>query len=102
MGLKNSELLQRSMLFHGLSEEDVSAALEYLRAEEKKYRKGTDIIANYLSNVGLFTGLISSFRKRIIGLLAKLEDLPPNLAENRQNLRISKRGFFVSRNPDFC
>ena len=44
MGLKNSEILQRSMLFHGLSEEDVSAALEYLRAEEKKYRKGTIIL----------------------------------------------------------
>ena len=32
------------MLFKGLSEKDVSAALEYLQAEEKNYRKGTGIL----------------------------------------------------------
>ena len=44
MDFRNSEILQRSMLFKGLSEEDVSAALDFLQAEEKQYRKGTGIL----------------------------------------------------------
>ena len=44
MDYMNSEILQRSMLFHGLRKESVSAALGFLQAEEKKYRKGTDIL----------------------------------------------------------
>lgn len=44
MDVMNSEILQRSMLFKGLSEKDVSASLDFLQAEEKKYRKGTDIL----------------------------------------------------------
>ena len=45
MDFMNSEILQRSMLFHGLHEEDISAALGFLRAEEKKVRR-----ALYLSS----------------------------------------------------
>ena len=44
MDFMNSEILQRSMLFKGLNEKDVSAALDFLQAEEKPYRKGTAIL----------------------------------------------------------
>ena len=44
MDFMNSEILQRSMLFQGLSEKEISAALNFLQAEEKKYRKGTIIL----------------------------------------------------------
>ena len=36
MDFMNSEILQRSMLFQGLSEKEISAALNFLQAEEKK------------------------------------------------------------------
>ena len=44
MDFINSEILQRSMLFKGLSEKDLSEALVFLQAEEKKYRKGAGIL----------------------------------------------------------
>ena len=38
------ELLQRSMLFHGLTADEISAALAFFHAEEKQYKKGAGIL----------------------------------------------------------
>ncbi len=40
----NTELLKKSMLFRGLSEEDLAAALSSLRAKEREYKKGAGIL----------------------------------------------------------
>ena len=40
----NSDILHRSLLFRGLTPEEISAALDFLHAEEKRYTKGTGIL----------------------------------------------------------
>ena len=40
----NSDILQRSLLFRGLTPEEISDALVFLHAEEKRYAKGTGIL----------------------------------------------------------
>jgi len=40
----NSEILQRSMLFRGLTGDEISAALDFLHAEVRKYKKGAGIL----------------------------------------------------------
>lgn len=40
----NTSILQRSMLFKGMSEEETSAALSFLQAEERQFRKGAVIL----------------------------------------------------------
>ena len=40
----NSGILHRSLLFRGLTPEEISAALDFLHAEEKRYTKGTGIL----------------------------------------------------------
>ena len=40
----NSDILHRSLLFRGLTPEEISAALAFLHAEEKRYTKGTGIL----------------------------------------------------------
>ena len=39
----NTEILLRSMLFQGMSEEELSAALSFFRAGERRFRKGSAI-----------------------------------------------------------
>ncbi|MCR4751564.1 MAG: Crp/Fnr family transcriptional regulator [Eubacterium sp.] len=38
------EILQRSMLFHGLTADEISAALAFFHAEKKQYKKGAVIL----------------------------------------------------------
>ena len=40
----NSEILQRSMLFRGLTGDEIPAALDFLHAEVRKYKKGAGIL----------------------------------------------------------
>ena len=40
----NTEILQRSILFRGLSPEEISAAIAFFHAEEKQYRKSEIIL----------------------------------------------------------
>ena len=40
----NMEILQRSMLFRGLTGNEISAALAFLQAEERQYKKGAGIL----------------------------------------------------------
>ena len=40
----SSEILQKSILFRGLSEAEISDALDFFQAEERKYRKGAGIL----------------------------------------------------------
>ena len=39
----NSDILQKSLLFHGMTQEEISAVLSFFHAEEKQYRKGAEI-----------------------------------------------------------
>lgn len=38
-----SDVLQKSLLFHGMTQDEISAALSFFRAEERQYRKGAAI-----------------------------------------------------------
>ena len=40
----NSEILQKSMLFRGLTGDEISAALDFLHAEVRKFKKGAGIL----------------------------------------------------------